>query len=148
MITNTQALALALAGAKKLCPSKGVTYVTETKIHASTCQCKGTGEVYVLGAEVRPFCSKDHTKHYTEPGWEKFTYQVTHEDADCPSWNPLDPHDMRWVVALAEAGKSIRLRYAGLGEWEAQVLDVEWRYFYAQWPWDALLMAATKALNI
>ena len=132
---DTQALALALAGAKKPCECQ------ENIGPPFGCGiCKDSlGEVYVLGAECRVECMEScHAQGVTC----KHTEQ-------CRGWLPLDPHDMRWMVVLAEIG-FVTLG-PGLRSWQCTVIPsapLAYGDARADTPWDALLMAAMKALGL
>ena len=168
-MVDVKVLALALAGATKRClcieaqvnrregACMPCTLVGGPHAHGQ-CEvegCVGRGEdVYVLGAEVRVECMEScHAQGVTC----KHTEQ-------CHGWLPLDPYDMRWMVALDKLWKGVEVEFTFPYEGDTDITCcVRWNnpdkpvkcdeyeiraYKDADTPWGALLMAAAKALGL
>ncbi len=156
MTTNsidTQALALALAEAKKPC-KKNHPGIPETGMYSIHCMIPDcTGEVYVLGAECRVECDVNHVSvkpHELSPGNNiNIITKPTCAEAGCLGYTVLDPHDMRWMPVVREVVPNIGLYTRG-DKWHSDVFDrgPVAGDCTADTPWDALLMAAAKALGL
>ena len=156
-----------LAGAEKPCPvCNGIGEVeSETDeqgwFNCTNCQENGggsTGEVYVLGEEVRVECTFGDGSYYGQQGaYPMYSKAGTHGDPAADStcncgglgFTALDPHDMRWMMVLRDAEFLVKVRSIPHGRFMATVgfVDVI-REGEADTPWDALLLAATKALGL
>ncbi len=166
-MTDLTAMALRLAEAKKECPCfkdpDGPNRQCDmcgglTSPHAPSCEtpdCKGTGEVYVLGPEVRVEC----------PGifaignmrcptlyWPDYSEEVLDADpCDGRGWLPLDPEKLgRWMVAIRRNRYLIQLRINLFPpEWQCKIgHPPNWWDFKADTPEEAFFTAATKALKV
>lgn len=137
------AMSLALASAKRpctgcqtiLCPVKPYGW-DEREL------CEGTGEVSVLGPEVRVECVAEWDIQRDHP-----------ENGHCYGrrWNPLDPEKLgRWGVALRRARYLITSHvHLYPPEWEFKMgLPPNWFEARADTPELAFFQAAMKALSL
>ncbi len=161
------AMSLALASAKKACERCSGTGWDKVKTdHWVACyDCKipdaiatkGTGEVYVLGPEVRVECEVNHVsikRKELSPG--NSVDIITNPnciEAGCRGWNPLDPRYLGdWMVALAEAGIRITVQHTWtikqpgtLLEWAATTVGYQ---EFGSTPELTFFQAAMKALSL
>ncbi len=139
---DIQELALKLAGATKPCPAcnEGEVWVPVPCYVCATEGNEGTGEVYVLGPEVRVGCVC-------------LSYPSRHKVYEClgRGWNPLGPRLLgEWMVALAKAGHHIEVQADKDHGSVARIVGVVGTlpHFYADTPEPAFLKAATHAITV
>ncbi len=149
--TDIQAMALALASAKTKCLNEdcnGTGYITKyggfdgTVPTETLCPaCMNTGEVYVLGKEVRVECIC------------RGGYWGDRLTPCARGWNPLDVrYGWDWMVALAKAGFKVRSWCVGTEkQWEFGMCAIDkeyWLWEPADTPGLAFFQAAMKALGL
>lgn len=155
MTTDTAALssmALALAGAKKTCD--GPLHSSPAKSRAICELCAElidgvlveTGEVYVLGSEVRVRC--DEQQHNFLSSQRKGAACWRCDDR---GWEPLDPMLLgRWQVALAEVINDVSSIsfYPPFTEKELWTVAIKGLTGIGTTPEEAFFQAATLVLGV